>query len=78
MGTSSQAAESRPEMVAAVLETLHRQPRMHVVELSDAIGADPTTVDRVCFQLQRDGYVRARGGGDYSITARGERRLRRL
>jgi len=68
--------ETRWETTAAVLRTLHRHPRMHVVALAEAVGADPTTVDRVCFQLQRDGYVRARGGGEYAITARGERRVR--
>ena len=66
------------ETAAAVLGTLHRQPRMHVVDLGDALEVDPATVDQVCFQLQRDGYVRARGGGDYSITALGEQRLRSL
>jgi predicted transcriptional regulator len=76
MGTTSPTPAPRPETATAVLTTLRRRPRMHVVELGDALGVDPATVDRVCFQLQRAGHVRARGGGEYSITARGEQRLR--
>lgn len=68
--------ETSWETTAVVLRALHRHPRMHVAELAEIIGADPTAVDRVCFGLQRDGYVRARGGGEYAITARGERRVR--
>jgi uncharacterized protein YjhX (UPF0386 family) len=49
---------------------------MHVVRLSEAVGADTTNVDRACFRLQQEGHVRACGGGDYAITARGERRVR--
>lgn len=70
--------ETRVETAAAVLGTLDRRPRMHVAELGDLLGVDPAAVDEVCFQLQRDGHVRARGCGDYAITGRGEQRLRRL
>lgn len=77
MGTTSPAPERRPGTATEVLAALRRRSRMHVVELSDALGVDPATVDQVCFRLQRAGHVRARGG-EYSITARGELGLRRL
>jgi DNA-binding PadR family transcriptional regulator len=32
----------------------------------------------VCHELEVDGYVRSRTAGLYSITAKGERRLRTL
>lgn len=77
MGTSPRPDhESRTDLDEAVLRTLANHPRMHVVALSDAVGTDPATVDRACFRLQREGHVRARGGGDYAITAKGERRIR--
>jgi DNA-binding IclR family transcriptional regulator len=61
-----------------VLRALGGTSRAHVTELAETVGADPTVADRLCFHLQRRGYVRARGGGVYSLTALGERRLRRL
>jgi Mn-dependent DtxR family transcriptional regulator len=78
MGTTSPTPEPRPGTATDVLAALRRRSRMHVVELSDALDVDPATVDQVCFRLQRAGHVRARGDGEYSITARGEQRLRSL
>lgn len=70
--------ETRWETAAAVLRALHGESRMHVTDLGEALEADPAVVDQACFELQRDGYVRARAGGDFSITALGEQRLRNL
>lgn len=60
----------------AVLRALANRPRMHVVELSEAVGVPPSTVDRTCTRLVRAGHVRACGGADFSITARGQRQVR--
>lgn len=63
---------------ATVLIALDANPRLHVTELAERIDGDPRLVDRVCHDLAADGYVRSRTGGVYSITAKGERRLRTL
>lgn len=76
MGTSPRPDPDAASAVdEAVLRALANHPRMHVLRLSDAVGADPPAVDRACFRLQQRGHVRACGDGDYAITARGERHL---
>lgn len=61
-----------------VLTALDANPTLHVSELADRVDGDPRLVDRVCHGLEVDGCVRSRTAGLYSITAKGERRLRTL
>ena len=75
-GLTTDDPVTRWEARDAVLQVLSRQPRMHVTTLASAVGADSVVVDQACFDLQRDGFIRARGGGDFSITALGENRVR--
>jgi DNA-binding IclR family transcriptional regulator len=62
----------------AILHALGSVPAMPIAELTNAVEADPTTVDHLCHRLQSAGYVRARTDGSYSITAHGEQYLRTL
>lgn len=75
MGTSHQSATGPRAVERAVLRAIVSLPRMDGPELRRVVDADPAAVDRACVQLQRDGLVRV-AGGDYALTARGERRLR--
>ncbi|WP_440988713.1 hypothetical protein [Haloarchaeobius baliensis] len=68
--------DSPPDL--AILHALDAGPAMPIAELTNAVDADPTTVDHLCHRLQCAGYVRARTDGSYSITARGEQYLRTL
>jgi Mn-dependent DtxR family transcriptional regulator len=61
----------------AVLTLLYTHGRLHVLDLAERLDRTPADVEDACFRLQRAGLARARGGGDYSVTARGERRVRR-
>jgi len=61
-----------------VLAALDANPTLHVSELADRVEGDPRLVDEVCHELELEGCVRSRTAGLYSITAKGERRLRRL
>jgi len=61
----------------AVLTLLYTHGRLHVLDLAERLDRDPTDVEDACFRLQQAGLARARGGGDYAVTARGEQRVRR-
>lgn len=61
-----------------VLTALDANPTLHVTELADRVDGDPRLVDQVCHDLEVEGCVRSRTAGRYSITAKGERRLRTL
>lgn len=69
-------ADDPPE--TTVLTALDANPTLHVSELAERVGGDPRLVDQVCHELEVEGCVRSRTAGLYSITAKGERRLRTL
>jgi predicted transcriptional regulator len=69
-------ADDPPE--ATVLTALDANPSLHLTELAARVSGDPRLVDQVCHDLEVDGCVRSRTAGRYSITVKGERRLRRL
>lgn len=58
-----------------ILAVLDEHEQLSVVELADVMGAHPVAVDRQCYQLQQNGYVRIGGGGQYSLTDDGEQYL---
>ncbi|WP_267640786.1 hypothetical protein [Haloarchaeobius amylolyticus] len=62
----------------AILSALDAVSSMHVAELCYALGGDPGPLDHQCDHLERAGFVRARDGETYSITSKGEQRLRVL
>ena len=73
----AQTTADRRPTTDAVLTLLYTHGRLHVLTLAERLDRDPTDVEDACFRLQRAGLARARGGGDYTVTARGERTVRR-
>jgi len=66
-----------------ILGALQTQEHLGMAELSDWLGMDRTTLVRNLRPLQRDGLVRASGGGrggrvELSITDKGRKTLARM
>lgn len=73
---ASMQVDDPPE--TTVLTALDANPTLHVSELAERVDGDQRLVDEVCYDLEVEGCVRSRTGGLYSITAKGERKLRTL
>jgi Mn-dependent DtxR family transcriptional regulator len=58
-----------------ILAVLDQHEPLSVVEIADIMGAHPVAVDRHCYQLHQNGYVRVISGGIYSLTEDGEQSL---
>lgn len=58
-----------------ILAVLDQHEQLSVVEIADIMGAHPIAIDRHCYQLHQNGYVRVFGGGIYSLTEDGEQSL---
>ena len=67
----------------SILASLNAKDSWNMAELSDWLGMDRTTLVRNLGPLQRDGLVRADGGGrgnrvELSITAKGRKQIEKL
>ena len=66
-----------------ILASLVSRGRWNMAELSDWLGMERTTLVRNLRPLQRDGFVKAVGGGrggrvELSITAKGRKQIQKL
>jgi DNA-binding IclR family transcriptional regulator len=60
----------------AILEVLAENDRRSVVSIAETLDRHPVTVDRQCYDLQVDGYIRiASSGGTYTLTDAGRERI---
>jgi DNA-binding IclR family transcriptional regulator len=60
----------------SILELLAEGEQLPVTQIAERLDRHPVTVDRQCYDLQRDGYiVIAASGGAYRLTAKGRERL---
>jgi Mn-dependent DtxR family transcriptional regulator len=60
----------------AILRLLDEQGQLPVTAIAESLDRHPVTVDRQCYDLQRDGYIRmATSGGAYALTEKGRTRL---
>lgn len=55
-----------------ILSVLDDHEQLSVVEIADMMGAHPVTVDRHCYQLHQDGYIRVFNSGIYQLSEAGE------
>lgn len=55
-----------------ILTVLENHEQLAVVEIADMMGAHPVTVDRHCYQLHQDGYIRVFNSGIYQLSDAGE------
>ena len=67
----------------SILASLNAKDSWNMAELSDWLGMDRTTLVRNLGPLQRDGFVRADGGGrgrrvELAITAKGRKQIEKL
>ena len=67
----------------SILASLHTKDSWNMAELSDWLGMDRTTLVRNLRPLQRDGFVKAVGGGrgnrvELAITAKGRKQIEKL
>src|SRR5215212_4873701 len=67
----------------SILSALHARDSWTMAELSDWLGMDRTTLVRNLRPLQRDGFVKAVGGGrgnrvEVTITAKGRKQVEKL
>src|SRR3954470_764876 len=67
----------------SILASLQAKDSWNMAELSDWLGMDRTTLVRNLRPLQRDGLVRAVGGGrgnrvELAITAKGQKQIEKL
>ena len=67
----------------SILAALMAKDSWNMAELSDCLGMDRTTLVRNLGPLQRDGFVKADGGGrgnrvELSITAKGRKQIEKL
>ena len=67
----------------SILAALMAKASWNMAELSDRLGMDRTTLVRNLGPLERDGFVRARGGGrgkrvELSLTAKGRTKIEKL
>ncbi len=59
-----------------ILELLAEHDQLPVTTIAEELDRHPVTVDRQCYDLQNDGYIRiAGGGGAYALTEDGRARL---
>lgn len=58
-----------------LLAVLRDREAAAVTTLAETLDAHPITIDRRCYELQRDGYIRQTSKGIYAITGAGEDRL---
>lgn len=59
----------------AVLESLADRSPRHVMEIADAVGRHPISIDRACARLYDAGCIYPLGRGLYEISEEGEQRL---
>jgi predicted transcriptional regulator len=69
------ASVGRPELDECIRSDVRSATPLERV---DRVDGDVRLVDEVCYDLEVEGCVRSRTGGRYSITVKGERRLRTL
>jgi DNA-binding MarR family transcriptional regulator len=67
----------------SILASLNSKDSWNMAELSDWLGMDRTTLVRNLRPLQRDGFVKAAGGGrgnrvELTITAKGRKQVEKL
>jgi DNA-binding MarR family transcriptional regulator len=67
----------------SILESLRAKDSWNMAELSDWLGMDRTTLVRNLRPLQRDGFVKAVGGGrgnrvELTITTKGRKQIEKL
>lgn len=62
-------------MNSEILTVLDDHGQLSVVEIADVMGAHPVTVDRHCYHLHQNGYIRVFSGGIYSLSDDGEQYL---
>lgn len=67
----------------SILVSLNSKESWNMVELSDWLGMDRTTLVRNLQPLQRDGFVKVSGGGrgnlvELTITAKGRKQIEKL
>lgn len=59
-----------------ILELLAEHDQLPVTTIAEELGRHPVTVDRQCYDLQNDGYIRiAASGGAYALTEAGRARV---
>ncbi|WP_254839610.1 HTH domain-containing protein [Natronomonas marina] len=59
-----------------ILKLLAAHDQLPVTTIADELDRHPVTVDRQCYDLQNDGYIRiAASGGAYTLTEEGRQRL---
>jgi len=59
-----------------ILELLAAHDQLPVTTIAEELDRHPVTVDRQCYDLQTDGYIRiAASGGAYALTDAGRARL---
>ena len=59
-----------------ILRLLDEQGQLPVTAIAEELDRHPVTVDRQCYDLQRDGHIRmATSGGAYALTEEGRKRL---
>lgn len=61
-----------------LLSELEKRGPVGRVSLAEELGSHPTTIDRLCYDLQADGYVCQTSSGVYDITKNGETYLQEL
>lgn len=60
------------QMNEDILAVLDDYEQLSVVEIADVIGAHPVMIDRHCYRLQQDGYIRVYSSGIYQLADDGE------
>jgi len=59
-----------------ILELLAEHDQLPLKTIADELDRHPVTVDRQCYELQADGYIRIAGSGSaYALTAAGRDRV---
>lgn len=72
--------ETNPRMDDApaerILELLAEHDQLPLKTIADELDRHPVTVDRQCYDLQADGYIRIAGSGSaYALTDAGRNRV---
>lgn len=62
-------------MEGEILKTLDEAGDLHITDIADRIDSTLVDVDRRCFRLHQEGYIRIIDTGVYRLTDTGEHRL---
>lgn len=54
-----------------ILTVLDDHEQLSVLAIAEIMGVHPVTIDRHCYQLYQDGYIRVFNGGIYRLTDEG-------